>query len=99
MLIYINMLVRYVLLKGGVMSVGMSLALLVKKLKEKHCDRCGLYYDGSLDKCVHCSELNDSQLLAFKNQYQNSLQGNSTFGKYLLFIAVILALILLLSFL
>jgi hypothetical protein len=81
------------------MSVGMNLALLVKKLRQKHCDRCGLYDDGSLDKCVHCSELNESQLLAFKIQHQNRLQGNFTFGTYLLLIAVILALILLLSFL
>lgn len=81
------------------MSVGMNLALLVKKLKQKRCDRCELYYDGSLDKCIHCSELNDSQLLAFKVQHQNSLRGNSIIGNYLLVSAMIVALILLLSFL
>ncbi len=85
--------------KGVVMSVGMNLVLLVNKLRQKRCDRCGLYYDRSLGKCVHCSELNEYQLLAFKVQHQHSLQRNSTLGRYFLLSAVILALILLLSFL
>jgi hypothetical protein len=81
------------------MSVGMSLAMRAKQPKQKRCDRCELYSPESLDKCIHCGELNDSQLVAFKAQHQKTLQDNSTFGKYLLFGAVIIGLLLLLSFL
>ena len=48
------------------MSVGMSLALRAKQPKQKRCDRCDLYYPVSLDKCDHCSQLNDSQLSELK---------------------------------
>jgi len=81
------------------MSVGMNLTLLIKKLKQKRCDRCNLYYDAELDQCIHCSELDDAQLLAFKVQHQNDLRSNSILGNYLLVSAIIIALILLLSFL
>lgn len=75
----------------------MNLALLIKKIQQKRCNRCELYYDGSLDKCVHCSYLNNSQLQVLKAQHQQNLESNSIFGKYLLFGAVIIVLILLLS--
>ncbi|WP_019027774.1 hypothetical protein [Colwellia piezophila] len=81
------------------MSVGMSLAMKAKQPKQKRCDRCDLYYPVTLDECDHCSQLNDSQLAEFKAQHQETLQGNSTFGKYLLFGSVIIGLLLLLSFL
>jgi len=80
-------------------SAGMSLAMKAKQPQQKRCDRCDLYYVESLEKCVHCSELNNSQLTQFKAQHQETLQDNSTFGKYLLFGALIIGLLLLLSFL
>ena len=81
------------------MSVGMSAAWRAKQPKQKRCERCELYYAELLDKCEHCSELNDSQLVQLKAQHQETLQSNSSFGKYLLFGAVIIGLLLFLSFL
>ncbi|ALO34684.1 hypothetical protein CMT41_08090 [Colwellia sp. MT41] len=81
------------------MSVGMSLALRAKQPKQKRCDRCELYYPESLDKCDHCAELNNSQLAQLKAQHQETMEENTTFGKYLLFGAAIIGLLLLLSFL
>ncbi|XQW85669.1 hypothetical protein ACOYR1_02735 [Thalassotalea piscium] len=81
------------------MSVGMSAAWRAKQPKQKRCDRCELYTPEAQDKCIHCSELNESQLAQLKEQHQETLQGNSTFGKYLLFGSVIIGLLLLLSFL
>ncbi|WP_019028182.1 hypothetical protein [Colwellia piezophila] len=81
------------------MSVGMSLAMKAKQPKQKRCHRCDLYYPESLDACDHCSQLNDAQLVELKAQHQATLQDNSTFGKYLLFGAVVIGLLLLLSFL
>ena len=81
------------------MSIGMSAAWRAKQPKQKRCDRCELYSPESLDKCVHCSELNESELAQLKEQHQETLEGNSSFGKYLLFGAAMIGLLLLLSFL
>jgi len=81
------------------MSVGMSLAMRAKQPKQKRCNRCELYSPESLDKCIHCSELNESELAQLKAQHQDTLENNSSFGKYLLFGAVIIGLLLLLGFL
>lgn len=77
----------------------MNTAWRAKQPKQKYCDRCGLYYPESLVKCDHCSDLNESQLAQLKAKHQETLQDNSTFGKYLLFTAVVIGLLLLLSFL
>jgi len=81
------------------MSVGMSFVLRAKQPKQKRCDRCQLYYPASLEQCDHCSGLNNSQLAKLKAQHRETLKDNSTFGKYLLFGAVIIGLLLLFSFL
>lgn len=81
------------------MLVGMSLAWRAKQPKKKRCDRCELYYPESLEQCEHCTGLNSSQLAQLKGQHQETLKDNSTFGKYLLFAAAIIGLLLLLSFL
>jgi hypothetical protein len=81
------------------MSLGISTAFRAKQTNQKHCDICELYYLESLDKCDHCSELNTLQLVTFKAQHQEVCQSNSAFGKHLLFYAMIIGLLLLLSFL
>jgi len=81
------------------MSVGISTAWRTIQPKQKRCERCGLYYSKNLEKCDHCSELNDSKLAALKAQHQETLRDNSAFGKYLLILAAIIGLLLLLSFL
>ncbi len=81
------------------MSVGMSAAWRAKQPKQKRCDRCELYTPEASNKCIHCFELNESQLIQLKAQHQETLQENSTFGKYLLFVSVIIGLLLTLSFL
>jgi len=81
------------------MTVGMSFALRAKQPKQKRCDRCELYYPESLAQCDHCAELDNLELAKFKAQHQETLQGNSSFGKSLFFAAAIIALLLLFSFL
>lgn len=81
------------------MSIGMSFTLKAKQPKQKHCERCGQYSPKSLDECIHCSVLTNSELARFKAEHQEKLQHNSTFGKYLLLAAGFIALLLLLSYL
>jgi hypothetical protein len=70
-----------------------------KTTKAKRCERCGQYSPKSLDECIHCSVLTNSELARFKAEHQEKLQHNSTFGKYLLLAAGFIALLLLLSYL
>ena len=77
----------------------MSFALRAKQPKQKRCERCELYYPESLSQCDHCAKLDSSELAILKAQHQETLQENSTFGKYLFFTAAIIALLLLFSFL
>jgi len=79
------------------MSVSMNAAFRTSQPKQKRCRRCQLYYSETLEKCLHCSELNDSELAQLKAQHQETLQDNSTFGKYLLWAAIVVGLLLLLS--
>jgi len=81
------------------MSVGMSAAWKAKQPKQKRCNRCELYTPKTGEKCIHCSALNESQLAQLKEQHQETLQDNYTFGKYLLVASAIIGLLLLLSFL
>jgi hypothetical protein len=81
------------------MSVPMNTIWRSKQPKQTQCQRCDLYYPESLAQCVHCSELDDIQLSAFKLAHHETLQDNSKLGSYLLFGAVIIGLLLLLSFL
>jgi hypothetical protein len=80
-------------------SIGISAAWRAKQPKQKRCDRCELYSPVSLNICVHCSELNESELEQLKEQHQETLEDNAIFGSFLLFCAVIIGLLLLLSFL
>lgn len=88
-----------VTLKGIDMSLGLSTAWRSKQPKQKRCDRCELYFPKSLAKCIHCSALDGSELAKLKAQHQATLEDNSTFGKYLLFGAAVIGLLLLVSFL
>ncbi|MFT6986294.1 MAG: recombinational DNA repair protein RecR [Psychromonas sp.] len=81
------------------MSLGMSFAWRSTQPKQKYCQRCELYYDETLEKCSHCSELTDSEVITLKEKQEDSLQSNSHLGKYFLLATIILAGLLFLSFL
>lgn len=81
------------------MSLDMSISWRSKQPKQKRCDRCELYYSEFLDKCTHCSDLNETQLLMLKAKHQESLKLNAKFGKYLIIAAVVIGVLLFVSFL
>lgn len=63
--------------------------------KKKLCERCGLYYRESLDKCRWCGDLDEhglSQLLAKK---ERQFQSNRSLGQ--IFFVIVLLIILLLA--
>lgn len=81
------------------MSIGMNFTWRKSQPKQQKCLRCEMSFLTSLDNCTHCSELNDVQLIAFKEQLNQTVEGNAKLGRYLLIGAVVTGVFLLLSFL
>ena len=77
----------------------MSFTWRTTQPKLKHCERCKLYYVETLEKCSHCSELTDSEVIILKEKQEDTLEGNAHLGKYFLFTTIILAGLLFFSFL
>ncbi|MCW8932866.1 MAG: hypothetical protein OQL19_21825 [Gammaproteobacteria bacterium] len=63
------------------------------KLTNK-CERCGLLYPKKEAKCSHCSDLSDQEVIYLKHKFAKEQQGNANLGKLLLFIASIIALVM-----
>jgi len=65
-----------------------------KRKRQKKCERCGLFYLKTADKCPHCSELKDDQVkraLAKRAAFRLGL------GKGMFILAVIIVILMLLA--
>ncbi len=79
------------------MALGMSAAWRAMQPKKKRCDRCGLYYTEKLNKCPHCSDLDDSGLQTLLERRDEELKGNASLGKFFILGAVAIGVLLLLT--
>ena len=59
----------------------------------RECERCGLRTPLDQEKCVHCGELNDQELIAFQEKLQHERQGSRNLGVLFLAVAVVSGLI------
>ena len=73
-------------------GLGMRAALELLRKPRKKCNRCGLYYPASEEKCIHCSGLSEKELSELLDKIEHTHQANSYLG--LLFIALAGILIL-----
>lgn len=64
--------------------------------RRRKCDRCGLYYRESLDKCRWCGELDEPGLAELKQKIESQHESNRSLGRILFVIAAIIAALLLL---
>jgi hypothetical protein len=76
------------------MGLGSSAAWRSMQPKKKRCERCGLYYTESLDKCQHCGDLNDHELKMLLDNKEQEFKSNASIGKYFLMFALIIAVFL-----
>jgi len=81
------------------MSIGMSAAWNGMQPKKKRCDRCGLYYTETLAKCSHCGDLDEIGLKDLLQRHDEALEANRGLGKIFIFVAIIISVLLLFSFL
>lgn len=57
------------------------------------CERCGLRYPKTEEKCSHCADLSDREVDALKQRFEDENQGNANLGKIFLLVTVVLALL------
>ena len=81
------------------MSLGMSAAWRAMQPKQERCERCELYYPEHLGECIHCSKLSDAQLIIFKAHHQETLESSFNLGKYFFVDAIVIGILLMVSFL
>ena len=80
------------------MSLGSSAAWRAMQPKRKKCERCGLYYLEKSEKCSHCGDLDENGLRMLLESHEQELEGNKSIGKVFFFIALLVAVPLILSF-
>ena len=73
------------------------LIVLREQLKQKKCERCGLPLGDDKSECSHCRGLNDIELERFLEEGGIKFEKEWTFSNFLLFAAIIIILIFLLS--
>ncbi len=64
--------------------------------KRKKCERCGLYYRETLEKCRWCGELDERGLKELKEKIEGEHQSHSSLGQIFMVIAAIILVLLLL---
>jgi ribosomal protein L37E len=64
----------------------------------KPCARCGRTTDIRLEQCVHCGELDDTELHRYRQQREREAAGRRQLGHIFLFFALVILGILIASF-
>lgn len=60
----------------------------------KKCKRCQLRYGWKDKQCSHCSELTDYEVVKLKEKYHEENKGNAHLGRWFIFIAIILTIVI-----
>jgi hypothetical protein len=64
--------------------------------RRRKCERCGLYYRESLEKCRWCGDLDERGLEGLREKIEHQHQSNGSLGQILFVIAAIAAVLVLL---
>ena len=64
--------------------------------KRKKCERCGLYYRESLEKCRWCGDLDEHGLVDLKEKIERQHQSGRSLGQIFFVIAAIIFVLVLL---
>lgn len=65
--------------------------------KRVKCERCGLYYRQSLDRCRWCGDLDENGLARLLVRKERSHQSNKWIGQMFFVMAIIIGMLLVLS--
>jgi len=77
---------------------GLGARAALKQKPTKPCERCGLRYPEDENECTHCSSISDSELPFFKEHIEAQYRAASSLGSVFFVIAIVLGVLLLLSF-
>jgi uncharacterized membrane protein YvbJ len=77
-------------------GLGGRAALEAMQPKRRKCERCGLHYRETLDKCRWCGDLDEAGLAKLKETLENEHASHSSLGKIFLVVAAIILVLVLL---
>lgn len=77
---------------------GLAAKAALKQKPTKQCPRCSLRYPIDEEKCLHCKNVSDSELTAFKEHIEAQKEAGASLGSIFLMVTLILGALLLLSF-
>lgn len=80
------------------MSWGAAARAALKQKPTKPCERCGLRYPEDEVQCTHCKDISDAQLPAFKDHINAQYESGARLGSIFMAIALVIGVLLLLSF-
>ena len=72
----------------------MALENLRRRKPTQSCERCGLDYEVDLDRCPHCSDLDDKALGKLKKELQSQRTLRRLLAWYMVVFAILIALFL-----
>jgi hypothetical protein len=64
--------------------------------RTQKCSRCGLAYPLKEDKCTHCSDLNNQELVELLERVGKEHEGNKRLGMYFGIASIVLIILLVL---
>jgi len=77
---------------------GLGARAALKQKPTKLCNRCGLRFSENELECTHCKDRSDSELSEFKEHIEDMRESNAKLGSIFFVIALVLGVLLLLSF-
>ena len=75
-------------------GLGGRLAWESMQPRRRRCERCGLYYRETLEKCRWCGDLDDAGLAQLKLLVERQHQANRSLGRLFLVLTLVTALLL-----
>ena len=71
-------------------GLGWRAAYEAMRPKRRKCERCGLYYRGSLEQCRWCGYLDERGLSQLKARIEAGHQSNKSLGQMFLVVALVI---------
>ena len=73
-------------------GLGLKAAHMRQQKPTKKCDRCGLYYPETENKCTHCGELSGDELQLLLERIEEERKSSNNLGKLFFYIAILIVI-------
>jgi uncharacterized membrane protein YvbJ len=71
-------------------ALGAKAASVRYQKPTKRCDRCDLHYPEDEEKCIHCGDISDNELLQFLEKIEDEKISARNLGSLFFYIAILI---------